>query len=1169
MTGNTEIIDQLVSKEALNDLKELDTQLQSAYREMENLIKKVQELNVELSKGGKSYTELTAPIEKHVKVVQEYEKTVGDINKTLQQREKLIESVITAEKEETKATEKQEQVTKKLEQTTAQLLAVAERTAKGINISAYIKENEKGMKNYSHAINAVNSQMGAIQGLQEKLNEKFRDGAISEEQYNNAMSGLAQKQSEYEQTLTSLQQKYEKTGEAQREIFNPAGEAFGSLSPKIQEQTKLLVEMNVELNNIRNEQKELDKSYRDGGILLEEYARKTAQLNTLEAYRSSEVKSLSKELQLNAQIANTSAGSYDNLSAKYSLMKIEINALGEAEGQNAQRKRELEAEAKKLYDQMNELQKATGKAQLQVGDYTMINRELEGALNAVSPALGRTTAGIRTVTKAALAFIATPLGLTLAAITAALSTVTSWFNRTVEGQNAMSESTAALTQLSNEFLDVADDIGEALFKMFTDPKEAIRDLGKLIKERIINQLHSIINLHFGLMKIARGEWNEGTKEVADALLQAATGSKDTGDNMRRAQDIQKELNKLGMEQVRLEVEKSKARKEQNELRNTANNKEKSYSERLEANNKYIEITSQIEDKEVKLLERQLKLAEEKLELTHNNKEDIKQVADLEKKKYDAEAAAQQKLFTATRTNNRLQKEAMTLRNKDLKAQAELSALEYKKKADLNEKIYKDETLSYEERETALREYIDYEIAAIEKQAIEEVKQGELTKNQIKLIHEKALYEIQKLEIQYSEKRKELRKDEIEDYAKNMKKYIAERSETNSQAMNDELLLAGKIYSEMIKANIGNEKERERITRDYQKQRLAIIREYNQKEFDEGVALLQELLDSNLLSKDERDKIEKEIIKLRMKNAKEITDYEIQMNEYTIAEMTTAEEKFNKFMSDSRTKAVMGMWEQVLDIANQYYEQQLQEIDDLEARENEYYENKLKTIEENLEAGTISEEEAAAHKRIIEEEQLQKEKQYEAQRKQMQKKQAVWQKAESIVQATINTATAVTSALGVFPPPLGIALAAIVGALGAAQIAMIASQKVPEYKKGTESHPGGLAYVGDGGKAEMTVLPSGEIWKTPAKKTLVNLPAGTEILPDFKQAFENIASQPLMIYRKDEGVEETIVLYDNVQRGLLKNSNEKLDNIHRSLSAIRKNTMHSNNRKFVESWIKNY
>ena len=58
-----------------------------------------------------------------------------------------------------------------------------------------------------------------------------------------------------------------------------------------------------------------------------------------------------------------------------------------------------------------------------------------------------------------------------------------------------------------------------------------------------------------------------------------------------------------------------------------------------------------------------------------------------------------------------------------------------------------------------------------------------------------------------------------------------------------------------------------------------------------------------------------------------------------------------------------------------------------------------------------------------------------------------QKTADIAQAIINTALAVTKALSSAPPPANAILAALAGVAGAAQVAVIASQKVPQFAKG--------------------------------------------------------------------------------------------------------------------------
>ncbi|WP_445506789.1 hypothetical protein [Niallia sp. 03190] len=52
---------------------------------------------------------------------------------------------------------------------------------------------------------------------------------------------------------------------------------------------------------------------------------------------------------------------------------------------------------------------------------------------------------------------------------------------------------------------------------------------------------------------------------------------------------------------------------------------------------------------------------------------------------------------------------------------------------------------------------------------------------------------------------------------------------------------------------------------------------------------------------------------------------------------------------------------------------------------------------------------------------------------------------------------------------------------------------PEYKEGTDNHPGGLAKVGDGGKQELIITPDGQTFLSPNKDTLVNLPSGSQVI----------------------------------------------------------------------------
>lgn len=59
---------------------------------------------------------------------------------------------------------------------------------------------------------------------------------------------------------------------------------------------------------------------------------------------------------------------------------------------------------------------------------------------------------------------------------------------------------------------------------------------------------------------------------------------------------------------------------------------------------------------------------------------------------------------------------------------------------------------------------------------------------------------------------------------------------------------------------------------------------------------------------------------------------------------------------------------------------------------------------------------------------------------------------------------------------------------------IASWTVPKYARGTDSHPGGPAILGDGGGRELFRTPGGQVGLSPAKDTMMYLPQGTQVIP---------------------------------------------------------------------------
>lgn len=246
------------------------------------------------------------------------------------------------------------------------------------------------------------------------------------------------------------------------------------------------------------------------------------------------------------------------------------------------------------------------------------------------------------------------------------------------------------------------------------------------------------------------------------------------------------------------------------------------------------------------------------------------------------------------------------------------------------------------------------------------------------------------------------------------------------------------------------------------------------------------------------------------------------------------------MAQAVGKIVSGITSLMTDI----YDARIENVEKEQEANDEAYDKEIERIEALEENGAISTEEAEARKRAAKDKTAAKNAELEKKKAALQEKQAKWDKANSIVQAGIATALAVTKALP------NLVLAALVGAMGAAQVALIAAQPIPKYAKGTKDHPGGLAIVGDGGKKEGIVTNNG-LFITPDKPTLVDLPAHAQVIPDLSYIYDRrgLTSDYGLLEQKLKNMrEEGIVVnvnndYSRLERKMESNT-KQLQNIGR-------------------------
>lgn len=135
------------------------------------------------------------------------------------------------------------------------------------------------------------------------------------------------------------------------------------------------------------------------------------------------------------------------------------------------------------------------------------------------------------------------------------------------------------------------------------------------------------------------------------------------------------------------------------------------------------------------------------------------------------------------------------------------------------------------------------------------------------------------------------------------------------------------------------------------------------------------------------------------------------------------------------------------------------------RQNAYFERQFANLEKEKDVAIGFAGENTAGREAIE-------RQYEEKKVALQREQVKKQKQIAIFSAIINIAQGITASLAQ-GGPVGIILAALVGVLGAVQIASIASTPLPQFWTGTDNAPEGFALTQEKG-AEMITDKNGKI-----------------------------------------------------------------------------------------------
>lgn len=275
----------------------------------------------------------------------------------------------------------------------------------------------------------------------------------------------------------------------------------------------------------------------------------------------------------------------------------------------------------------------------------------------------------------------------------------------------------------------------------------------------------------------------------------------------------------------------------------------------------------------------------------------------------------------------------------------------------------------------------------------------------------------------------------------------------------------KDYAEKRKRDKNNKSKLKKDEEDYNKEKLRLQVQLQAELLKEDIRFAQAQLDLAEITaratgkQADIDKVitaKQKLTDLEISPTALFADFNIKSNEQI---GKSNEEIFNKKIE--QLEKIKGYSQEVFGIigsfigANAEREKNAiqEQIDALEAK-------KQKDIEvANQSVGT--EQERAAKIAIINARADAQKQQLEARQRQIQERTAKFEKAQNIASIITETAVAVIRALGAKPfSPTNIALAVVVGAIGAAKLAAAIATPIPKYFKQTSDHPGGPAIAGE-------------------------------------------------------------------------------------------------------------
>lgn len=175
-----------------------------------------------------------------------------------------------------------------------------------------------------------------------------------------------------------------------------------------------------------------------------------------------------------ARLARSAEGSYDALSAQYTINKIKLNAMTKEMREGTKEGRQFEAQTRGIYDEMKRLQAQTGKTSLNVGNYAQAIKE---ALGSSQGSIGNLASfGGSGIPLRGAGFAALAAGA-VAATDAVIDLSQEFFNLQGQVQTVTSLTGEAAKQVTSDILAVSSTFGASSNEVLISANALSKQLG--------------------------------------------------------------------------------------------------------------------------------------------------------------------------------------------------------------------------------------------------------------------------------------------------------------------------------------------------------------------------------------------------------------------------------------------------------------------------------------------------------------------------------------------------------------------------------------------------------------------------------------------------------------------------------------------------------------------